>query len=431
MAAIKGSAGSRIRLILGETGSDYLLITTEDDGEQTIRWKGMPFAICKQISNCESKGRSVKELDCCSTTGAWYVRGIKPDGTGGYSWWGSTAASSSIEECAVDIKVSFGSTEGTYGNAEEMYVIIKGDNGYSFSNIPEGLKRRIQRMNRHGKVVEFIRLFDDGGYFIKDSEGSQWGGLGTYLSDELKKSNDAEHDVAVAKDGCWVVIRDDEFSSSVDVSKKMKQELTSFYSRVKRAQRERLAREAAEREALKERKRLAREAAEREAREERERLAREAAERERIEREERERQVREAAERERIEREAREKAKRAELEEQKLVLELQEECKEIDLLEKLINRRRKDVMLRVESLPPSRRDCVMEKTTDWNTTSSSTAKIDDCVICHDNEAVRAIVPCGHHCLCDSCAAQVMTSVPRTCPLCRESVQMTLKIYRSF
>jgi hypothetical protein len=428
MAALKGSAGSRIRLILGETGSDYLLIMNEDDGKEKIHWKGMPSAICKQISNCISKGRYVKELDCCSTTGAWYIRGIKPDGTGEYSWWGSTSASSSIEEFTLDIKVSFGSKNDCYGYAEEMYVIIKGTNGYSFNNIPEGLEKRIKRMNKLRKSIKFIRLFDDGGYFIKDSEGSQWGGLGRPLSDELKTSDAEEQDVAVAKDGSWVVIRDDEFSSSVGISKKLDQELTSFYSRVKRAQQERLAKEAAERKAREERERLAREAAEREAREEQERLAREAAERERVEREERERRIREAAERERIAREAREKA---ELEEQKLVLELQEECKEADVLEQLIKRRRQEVMLRVESLPPSRRSAVMEKMIHWNATSSSSAKVDDCVICHDNEAVRAIVPCGHHCLCDNCAAQVMTSVPRTCPLCRESVQMTLKIYRSF
>ncbi len=283
---------------------------------------------------------------------------------------------------------------GTNGDAEEMCVIIKRNNGCSFSNIPDSLESRLKWITESGKSIEFIRLFDDGEYFIKDSESIRWGGVEWHLNQDLMlgERNGKIHDVALAKDGCWVVIRDDEFSSSVGISEKLDQELTSFYSHVKRAQQERLAKEAAEREAKNK------------APKERKRLTREAAEGERMEREE---------------------------EEQKLVLELQEEYKETEVLEKLIKRRRKEVMLRVESLPPSRRSSVMEKMTDRKISSSSSAKVDDCVVCHDNEAVRAIVPCGHHCLCDSCAAQVMTSVPKTCPLCRESVQMTLKIYRSF
>ena len=87
--------------------------------------------------------------------------------------------------------------------------------------------------------------------------------------------------------------------------------------RAEREEQERLAREAAEKVAREEQERLAREAAERAEREEQERLAREAAER--AEREEQERLAREAAERaerEEQERLAREAAERAEREEQ-------------------------------------------------------------------------------------------------------------------
>jgi hypothetical protein len=440
MATIKGAPGSRIRLILGETGSSYLLVLNEDDGTQTFKWQGMPNAICKQINNCSFKGRTVKELDCSSAVGAWYVEGIKRNGTGGHSWWGSTEASSSINDgCKYDRKVSFGSKDSCfYGRAEEMYVVITGSNGFSFSNIPMDLQERITQIHERRKKIDFIRLFDNGGYFISDSEGSQWNGIGQHVSDELEGSGGCARDVAVAKDGSWVVIRDHKFASSTGVAEELTRELASFYSRVREAERKRLAKEAAERERI-----------EREAREEAERLIREAAERERIEREareERERLIKEAAERERIEREAREEqeriereareererlireaAERAEIEAQRLVLELKEDCKEVEVLEKLVKKRKQDILIRLESLPPSRRVCVKEETADWKEPSSSKV---ECVICHDGEVVQAMVPCGHHCLCNVCAVHIMNSVPRTCPLCREVVQMTLKIYRS-
>jgi hypothetical protein len=419
MVTIKGTPGSRIRLILGETGSSYLLVLNEDDGTQTYKWQGMPNAICKQINNCSLKGRNVKELDCSSAVGAWYVEGIKRTGTGGHSWWGSTEASSSINNgCNYDRKVSFGSKDSCfYGRAEEMYAVITDSNGYSFSNLPMDLQERIIQIHERRKKIDFIRLFDNGGYFISDSEGSQWNGKGQHVSDELKGGGGCARDVAVAEDGSWVVIRDHKFVSSTGVAEELTRELASFYSRVRQAERERLAKEAAERERI-----------EREAREEAERLIREAAERERIEREAREEQERiEREAREERERLIREAAKRAEIEAQKLVLELKEECKEVEVLEKLVKKRKQDILVRLESLPLSRRVCVKEETSGWKEPSSSKV---ECVICHDSEAVQAMVPCGHQCLCNVCAVHIMSSVPRTCPLCREVVQMTLKIYRS-
>jgi hypothetical protein len=442
------SAGSRIRLILGETGSDYLLILNEHDGTQTKSWKGMPSAICKQINNCSGKDRQVKELDCSSSTGAWYVRGVKSDGTGEHSWWGSTKASTNLEEYSSDVKVSFGSKDDYYGDAEEMYVVIEGRNGYSYSNVPDGLSDRVKRINNRRKKIEFIRLFDDGGYFIKDDEGCQWNGLGKFLAEELRTSDYDILDLAVSKDGSWVIIGDDKCVQSRDISKDLDRQLTSFYSRIQTAERKRVAREKAERAK-----------AEREAQEEQERLAREVAERERVEREaqkEREQRIREEAEnRKRIEKEQealriqtlmaelqkerkeidsleqnmqqrKKNVLQEELKIQTLIAELQEERKEIDNLEQQIQQRKKDVLLRLESLPPGREGGL---STGW-VSSVPSAQVSDCVICHDNEAVQAIVPCGHHCLCDSCATQIMSHVLKSCPLCREEIQMTIKIYRS-
>ena len=83
---IPGSAGGRIRVILGETGSDYLYYLDEDDGDrewQTRNWTvddgGPPTGLCRQINNMISKGRHITSVDYdCS--GQWFVKGQKGDG---------------------------------------------------------------------------------------------------------------------------------------------------------------------------------------------------------------------------------------------------------------------------------------------------------------------------------------------------------------
>jgi len=68
-----------------------------------------------------------------------------------------------------------------------------------------------------------------------------------------------------------------------------------------------------------------------------------------------------------------------------------------------------------------------------------------CTICHENTATRAVIPCGHLCLCDDCTS-IMTksvssaehaisstaaaAVERQCPLCRGHLLSTLHIYTS-
>jgi len=56
----------------------------------------------------------------------------------------------------------------------------------------------------------------------------------------------------------------------------------------------------------------------------------------------------------------------------------------------------------------------------------------ECIVCQCRAAVRAIVPCGHLCLCDACTPQLVehsgaAAVPH-CPLCRGPTLSTLKIY---
>ena len=47
-----------------------------------------------------------------------------------------------------------------------------------------------------------------------------------------------------------------------------------------------------------------------------------------------------------------------------------------------------------------------------------------CVICLDEKATHAIVPCGHQCLCPDCAGFV-----DKCPMCRGAKENVIKIFR--
>jgi hypothetical protein len=53
-----------------------------------------------------------------------------------------------------------------------------------------------------------------------------------------------------------------------------------------------------------------------------------------------------------------------------------------------------------------------------------------CVVCFDAPKEYAIVPCGHQCVCASCAEQLTNTRTPTCPVCREPIQQTMKVFCS-
>ena len=55
------------------------------------------------------------------------------------------------------------------------------------------------------------------------------------------------------------------------------------------------------------------------------------------------------------------------------------------------------------------------------------AEATTCVVCIGEAATHALVPCGHRCLCEACADQIMRSRKR-CPLCQTDVTMQLRIF---
>ncbi len=52
----------------------------------------------------------------------------------------------------------------------------------------------------------------------------------------------------------------------------------------------------------------------------------------------------------------------------------------------------------------------------------------NCRICLVNQADWAFVPCGHRCSCTNCKDILVRSPPLSCPICRRSSTMVMRVY---
>ena len=53
----------------------------------------------------------------------------------------------------------------------------------------------------------------------------------------------------------------------------------------------------------------------------------------------------------------------------------------------------------------------------------------ECVVCMEEHRTTAMVPCGHRCVCDACAASCFAAgQSRLCPMCRAPVVSTMRVY---
>lgn len=438
--SIQGSVGSRIRLIFGATANEWLLILNEDDGDcefQSRCWSpAMPHAFIKQLHICTSKGRYAKEVDV-GPGGAWYINGVKRDGTGSHSWWDdSTLASTQIKEWVAasdSLKVFF----GTDRNGAETHLLIQGDNRYWPSeNLDSDLVDKLKRIRSNNKKVHFVRLFARGGYFISDSEGTDWKSVGRQAAEEMDGGEKVE-EVAVAVSGAWVVIHPNRFAASKGMPSELSKRLARFFrdqgernsrrSKVIREHHARIATEEEEAERIvrvtAERDRLEREAWDREEQEEAERvkLARKAEDEARQKAEQLAQEIAEQQERERKQKET---LSRAVALESMMEDRLSTELSSIQELEKHIQNRKRSLRRSLAILPEDRRSKIEEAL------DASDAVSIECVICHERRAQQAIIPCGHNCLCDGCAlvqALGYSEGQPLCPLCHGPIESTLKI----
>jgi hypothetical protein len=474
---ISGSIGGRIRLILGDSGSEWLLLLNEDDGNreyQTPLWSSIPNDVAKQINNCTSKGRYIREIDFGGPDSKplWYMNGIKRDQTGDHSWWSANASELDIENFTGEsqFRVAFGTGQADdganynySGQEEAKYVYLYRRNGYFARCCNSHLENRMSRIQNRGKKIHSVRLFHNDGFFISDDEGKEWYGVGEHCGKELQKRNKKVEEVAVAKDGSWIVIFSNDFSASTGIDERLReqlarffgrqrarnqtreQEITDYHARIAQEKAEQEAREAAERARVEQEEREAAAAAEREQleREEQERIEQEAAEQERLRQQEEETSYRQQAEREAVARQEMEAC---------LEKQLLEEAQSISDLESLLNNRKRSLQQMIVTLPPERRPRLREILSDAAVSNSNsettTTTIEEntnntphaavtrstvagCVVCHDANAERAMVPCGHFCLCDDCSETLWTQDgAKLCPLCRVPIQRSLKIFRS-
>ena len=239
---------------------------------------------------------------------------------------------------------------------------------------------------------------------------------------ELKKPGTVD-DFALAGDGSWVVIRPNSFVTSTGVDSDLADSLKRFYRQQKRRRADR-QREIQTHDREVERERQEREQAEREAREAREREAREIEQTEQAEREARERGDREMAERLAKE-EADRNREASTLLANAFEEHIREEAKSIEVLQQILQKRQRSLKGSIDKLPPEKRARMVDEVVVADASDRT-----DCVVCHSAAAVRAVIPCGHQCLCDDCAVTVtnLGEPSRLCPLCRTSIDSTLKIY---
>ena len=423
---ITGSIGSRVRVILGKDGEKWLLLLNHDNGDlewQVKDWENIPQPLSRQINNCTVKGRDVKAVDF-GPTGALFVRCQKSDGSGNYSWWDKTSLGAAEIKEAVDsnssVRVSFGKW------SDETYIIIGDNNDYTLSDEIHNLDLwvRIYLLRERSKSINFVRLFNDGQYFISDELGTKWKISNDDLEAELRdNSNGRIEDVAVSDIGDWVVIRHNSFASSDGVGEDLREKLTEFFTeqRLRVVNRSREIREAnTANEAHSIAFNAAREAVERE---ERELFLRHTREAERATNQETA-----AADIAQINAATRISSLEATLEKRLIeeandIKETEEKLRETK--EKLLNRKR-SFREAMQSMPPGTQSRITLD--DSNTTDSNNVCV--CVICHDAPSVMAVIPCGHVCLCNACSDVCMTGQngQPTCPLCRGAMQSVLRIY---
>merc|ERR1712166_379838 len=84
----------------------------------------------------------------------------------------------------------------------------------------------------------------------------------------------------------------------------------------------------------------------------------------------------------------------------------------------------------IEAAPSSRQQSKQPMTSSPSSSdpSNNAEQSDLCVVCLDGRCTHVFVPCGHLCICSSCADMVTQTDLQECPMCRVPSQSVMRVY---
>lgn len=265
---LQNSAESRVRVVLGGRGSDFLLLLEEDDGHkqwQSQFWKNLPRGL-------EDHLRKVDVVHQCSfaANNDWFLNGRETVTQQTKSWWSVSSADfhqalQAAVKSGLQVRVVFGDP------SLNQYIILLGPNGFALGkNLPLQLLESMDNVYNAGSAIARIRGLNGNGRFLLEetiigddeekeeevsiknsnniSDNANDGaekcirtcyhdnGLSPHLKDEivasLKNGSSDVLDIGIGTmDGSWVLIRDGKYETSVGIHVELVGLLESFYQR--------------------------------------------------------------------------------------------------------------------------------------------------------------------------------------------------------
>lgn len=205
--SIEGSAGKRCRVLLGQTGSDYIFLANNDDGNitwQSHEWDvksfhGIPRRLINRINECSETGQMVTEISFGNNCDCF----MREENRYYCSYVSESFTEALKKHSNLERKVSIGDNGS--------WLILYGHNGYSYSydNLSSDI---LTRLDENKGKIDFVRLLPYGQCFISysDDTACEWAiTKNESLSQELsRESSDPVTDVAIARDGSWIVMRE-------------------------------------------------------------------------------------------------------------------------------------------------------------------------------------------------------------------------------
>lgn len=230
----KYPAGKRIKIILGKTGAEYIMLCNRNDGkqDQILDFEygrgGITYEFYTKFNYLWRQGRIITGV-VCGCDSQWYVDGKYTDGSVSPRYYRSNIGQpfDSYFEKNLERRTSVAIGD------DDCWLIISGEYNYKSNNLNPHLEKRLKDMNRRKRTIHFVRLFPLGGYFISDADGTLCSNLTDDLTMEVKREcpDDPITDVVVARDQSWIVLRENSYVASSTICDDLKTDLDKSYAK--------------------------------------------------------------------------------------------------------------------------------------------------------------------------------------------------------